>query len=141
MNRKSKHSSMRDNPRFADAYTQHDGKKYFDINKGFALAKKLFAVNSDSVDAKALWGRSKWGIARFKKFKLDQIKGYDNLTTKQQIDFMGILDKFISSQGDDARRNLSIKSVTSNGNDFKIDISRHGRSGYQILHPKSGRWS
>ena len=66
---KPKYPSMRDNPKFADAYTQRDGKKFFDIQKGFDMAKKLFAKDPDSSEGKALWGRSKWGFENFKKFK------------------------------------------------------------------------
>ena len=70
---KPKYPSMRDNPQFADAYTQRDGKKFFDLNKAHALAKTLFAKDENSSAGKALWGRYMWSFNKYKSYK--QSKG------------------------------------------------------------------
>ena len=69
------------------------------------------------------------------------IRGYDQLNMSQRNDFVDILDRFLEAQGVDARNNIIVKSVQMRGECFKIEITRYGNAGYQLLNPKTFEWS
>lgn len=76
-----------------------------------------------------------------KKYNVGSIEGYDKLNMSQKNDFIWIMNKFLDSQGTDMRNNLVVKSVKVLGDRFRIDITRYGRPGYQILNLKNRNWS
>ena len=69
------------------------------------------------------------------------IVGCDQLDMSQRNDFVDILNRFLNAQGDDAKNNLVVKSVQMRGECFKIEITRYGKPGYQLLNPKTMEWS
>ena len=70
----------------------------------------------------------------------DKINGYGRLSQPQQVEFDIILDKFLASYGVDARENIKIDSVEPQGKNYRINITRYGVCGYQILNPRTGEW-
>ena len=70
----------------------------------------------------------------------DKINGYGQLSQPQQAEFDIILDKFLASYGVDARENIKIDSVEPQRKNYRINITRYGVCGYQILNPRTGEW-
>ena len=73
--------SMATMPEFAAAYSKgKSGRRYFDFNKGYALAREYFEKEGDdSHNGKMLWARSKGAFNNYAKFKGFASNAFDAL--------------------------------------------------------------
>ena len=75
-----------------------------------------------------------------------EMNGYKELSKTDKIDFEKIFRRFYAAQGRDAQENTKVIKITkcvSNADgmhQFRIDIMRYGKIGYQYLDPVKMEW-